>query len=155
MELVFDIKSIMQSLPHRYPFLLVDRVVEFVKGKRIVALKNVTINEPFFQGHFPAEPIMPGVMQLEAMAQVAAALAKAAESLDQPEKTVGPLSALLALDPGHYWAPSNAFERGKSFCNPLFAKADTVENRDNGKGIQAVMTAGHWAFAPAVMGAFM
>jgi 3-hydroxyacyl-[acyl-carrier-protein] dehydratase len=53
MEMVFDIRSIMQNLPHRYPFLLVDRVIEFVKNERIVALKNVTINEPFFQGHFP------------------------------------------------------------------------------------------------------
>ena len=60
METVFDIKSILDHLPHRYPFLLVDRVVEFEKSKRIVALKNVTINEPFFQGHFPNMPIMPG-----------------------------------------------------------------------------------------------
>lgn len=74
MELVFDIKSIMQSLPHRYPFLLVDRVVEFVKGKRIVALKNVTINEPFFQGHFPGTPIMPGVLIVEAMGQAGGVL---------------------------------------------------------------------------------
>jgi 3-hydroxyacyl-[acyl-carrier-protein] dehydratase len=60
----------MKLLPHRYPFLLVDRVVEFEAGKRIVGIKNVTINEPFFQGHFPEHPIMPGVLILEAMAQV-------------------------------------------------------------------------------------
>lgn len=74
MESVFDIKSIMQNLPHRYPFLLVDRVVEFDKGKRITALKNVTINEPFFQGHFPGTPIMPGVLIVEAMGQAGGVL---------------------------------------------------------------------------------
>jgi 3-hydroxyacyl-[acyl-carrier-protein] dehydratase len=74
MEMVFDIKSIMQNLPHRYPFLLVDRVIEFVKNKRIVALKNVTINEPFFQGHFPDTPIMPGVLIVEAMGQAGGVL---------------------------------------------------------------------------------
>ena len=60
----------MQVLPHRYPFLLVDRILEIEDGKRIVGLKNVTINEPFFQGHFPGHPIMPGVLIIEAMAQV-------------------------------------------------------------------------------------
>ncbi len=74
MEMVFDIKSIMQNLPHRYPFLLVDRVVEFVKNERIVALKNVSINEPFFQGHFPDTPIMPGVLIVEAMGQAGGVL---------------------------------------------------------------------------------
>ena len=66
---MFGIKDIMKFLPHRYPFLLVDRVLETVPQKRIVAIKNVTINEPFFQGHFPGEPIMPGVLIVEAMAQ--------------------------------------------------------------------------------------
>lgn len=67
--MTFDIQEIMDFLPHRYPFLLVDRVVEFEPGKRLVAIKNVTINEPFFQGHFPGYPIMPGVLVVEAMAQ--------------------------------------------------------------------------------------
>jgi len=70
-----DIKQILEHLPHRYPFLLVDRVLECVPGERIVALKNVTINEPFFPGHFPHHPVMPGVMIIEAMAQAAAILA--------------------------------------------------------------------------------
>ena len=65
-----DIQRIMQLLPHRYPFLLVDRILEIEEGKRIVGLKNVTINEPFFQGHFPGHPIMPGVLIIESMAQV-------------------------------------------------------------------------------------
>jgi 3-hydroxyacyl-[acyl-carrier-protein] dehydratase len=69
-----EIKEILRYLPHRYPFLLIDRVLEIEPGKSIVALKNVAINEPFFQGHFPERPIMPGVMILEAMAQAAAIL---------------------------------------------------------------------------------
>lgn len=67
-----DTKQIMERLPHRYPMLLVDRVLEMVPGKSIVAIKNVTINEPFFTGHFPHHPVMPGVMILEGMAQAAA-----------------------------------------------------------------------------------
>ena len=64
-----NVQEIMGFLPHRYPFLLIDRVIEYERGKRIVAIKNVTINEPFFQGHFPGFPIMPGVLVIEAMAQ--------------------------------------------------------------------------------------
>lgn len=69
-----DINEILQYLPHRYPFLLVDRIVELEEGKRVLALKNVTINEPFFPGHFPHRPVMPGVLILEALAQAAAVL---------------------------------------------------------------------------------
>ena len=69
-----DIKEILNVLPHRYPMLLVDRVLESDGKERIVAIKNVTFNEPFLQGHFPGDPIMPGVLQLEAMAQVAGIL---------------------------------------------------------------------------------
>lgn len=64
-----DVRRVMDFLPHRYPFLMIDRVVEFVEGERLVALKNVTYNEPFFTGHFPHNPIMPGVMIIEALAQ--------------------------------------------------------------------------------------
>lgn len=70
-----DIGDIQATLPHRYPFLLVDRIRELELGRRIVGIKNVTINEPFFQGHFPGRPIMPGVLILEAMAQVGGVLA--------------------------------------------------------------------------------
>jgi 3-hydroxyacyl-[acyl-carrier-protein] dehydratase len=71
---VLDIRDIMAILPHRYPFLLIDRLQEIVRKKRIVAIKNVTINEPFFQGHFPDFPIMPGVLIVEAIAQAGGAL---------------------------------------------------------------------------------
>ncbi len=70
-----DIHGIMKILPHRYPFLLVDRIVEKVPGERIVGIKNVTMNEEFFQGHFPGHPVMPGVLIIESMAQVAGILA--------------------------------------------------------------------------------
>jgi len=78
-----DIQRILQLLPHRYPFLLVDRVVECVSGSHIKAYKNITFNEPFFQGHFPGAPIMPGVLILEALAQTGGLLAVSGmESLD-------------------------------------------------------------------------
>src|SRR5664279_460603 len=70
--MTFDIQEILGLLPHRYPFLLIDRVIEFERGKRLVAIKNVTFNEPHFQGHFPNVPIMPGVLVIEAMAQAGA-----------------------------------------------------------------------------------
>jgi len=73
--MTIDIHEILKRLPHRYPFLLVDRVVEIERGKSLTALKNVTMNEPFFVGHFPHRPVMPGVMILEALAQAAAILA--------------------------------------------------------------------------------
>lgn len=72
---MLDINEIMKILPHRYPFLLVDKILEMEMGKSIVAIKNVTINEPFFQGHFPGHPVMPGVLIVETMAQVAGILA--------------------------------------------------------------------------------
>jgi 3-hydroxyacyl-[acyl-carrier-protein] dehydratase len=72
---MMDIHKILTQLPHRFPFLLVDRVLEIDKGKSIKAIKNVTINEPFFTGHFPHRPVMPGVLMLEALAQAAALLA--------------------------------------------------------------------------------
>ncbi|MDH4164038.1 MAG: 3-hydroxyacyl-ACP dehydratase FabZ [Nitrospirota bacterium] len=83
---MIDINEIMKYLPHRYPFLLVDKIVEFEENKRIVGIKNVTINEPFFQGHFPGHPIMPGVLLLEAMAQTGGVLAL--KSDPEPHKKV-------------------------------------------------------------------
>ena len=74
-EVVMDIQEILKILPHRYPFLLVDRITELETGHRVVGLKNVTMNEPFFQGHFPGRPVMPGVLIIEALAQTGGVLA--------------------------------------------------------------------------------
>ena len=75
MDSEYDILAVMEKLPHRYPFLLVDRVIKLIPHEKIVALKNVTFNEPFFQGHFPGKPVMPGVLIIEAMAQAGGILA--------------------------------------------------------------------------------
>jgi 3-hydroxyacyl-[acyl-carrier-protein] dehydratase len=83
-----DIHTILKKLPHRYPFLLVDRVVEYEKDVRIKALKNVTINEPFFVGHFPTRPVMPGVLMLEALAQASALLSFSSEDKEAEKDTL-------------------------------------------------------------------
>jgi 3-hydroxyacyl-[acyl-carrier-protein] dehydratase len=77
---IMDVIQIQELLPHRYPFLLVDRIIDFEEGKRIIGVKNVSVNEPYFQGHFPDQPIMPGVLQLEVMAQVGGILARTTTS---------------------------------------------------------------------------
>ena len=91
-----DVIKIQSLLPHRYPFLLVDRVIELDPHKRIRAIKNVTINEPFFQGHFPGHPVMPGVLVVEAMAQVGGLLTQLSLE-DAPEKS-GKLFYLVKVD---------------------------------------------------------
>jgi 3-hydroxyacyl-[acyl-carrier-protein] dehydratase len=85
---MMDIHEILQTLPHRYPILLVDRVTEFEKGVRIRALKNVSINEPFFNGHFPHRPVMPGVLMIEALAQAAAILAIKTVDIQHDKNTI-------------------------------------------------------------------
>jgi 3-hydroxyacyl-[acyl-carrier-protein] dehydratase len=94
------ITEIMEILPHRYPFLLIDRVVELVRMQRIVAIKNVTINEPYFQGHFPSYPIMPGVLMVEAMAQAGGALLLT-EVPDRNDK----LMVFTGIDEARFRAP--------------------------------------------------
>lgn len=94
-----DIAAIASLLPHRYPFLLVDRVVELAAGERIVALKNVTVNEPFFVGHFPQRPLMPGVLICEALVQAGGILARASvapldETLERPADRLAMLTGL-------------------------------------------------------------
>ncbi len=85
---IVGIEKILKSLPHRYPFLLVDKIVELEVGKKIVAIKNVTFNEPHFLGHFPDHPIMPGVLIIEAMAQAGALMVTAAEDFNAEDKLV-------------------------------------------------------------------
>ncbi len=92
--MTYDIQKIMDLLPHRYPFILVDRVIELMPGEKIVALKNVTINEPFFQGHFPGNPIMPGVLILEAMGQAGGLLAYSF----LPEEKQGGIIYFMGMD---------------------------------------------------------
>jgi len=101
METVLDILAIMQRLPHRYPFLLIDRIVRFVPGEEIVALKNVTMNEPFFQGHFPAMPVMPGVLIIEALAQAGGILAA---EIRGPEKQ-GDIIYFMGMDAVRFRKP--------------------------------------------------
>ena len=100
METVLDTRAIQEILPHRYPFLLVDRIVELTPGVRIVGVKQVTINEHFFQGHFPGAPVMPGVLILEAMAQVGAVYA-----LQQLEGRDDKLVLFSGIDNGRFRRP--------------------------------------------------
>jgi 3-hydroxyacyl-[acyl-carrier-protein] dehydratase len=117
---MMDIHEILKQLPHRYPFLLVDRVLELEKGKRIKAIKNVTINEPFFVGHFPHRPVMPGVLMLEAMAQVAALLAFDALGTPPGEKTIYYFAGIdgarfkRPVEPGDQLVMDVSLERMKS-----------------------------------------
>ena len=83
-----DISEILRYLPHRYPFLLIDRVTEIVHDERILAIKNVTINEPFFTGHFPSRPVMPGVLMVEALAQASALLGFMVEGISLDDDTL-------------------------------------------------------------------
>jgi len=88
MQKSYEIYEIMNMLPHRYPFILIDRILEIVPGEKVVALKNVTINEPFFQGHFPGTPVMPGVLIVEAMGQAGGVLAFASLPQEKHGKAV-------------------------------------------------------------------
>lgn len=94
-----DIVEIMKRIPHRYPFLLVDRVLDYERGKWIKAVKNVTINEPFFQGHFPGKPVMPGVLQIEALAQTGGILAM------MEEGAAGKLAFFMTIDNAKFRKP--------------------------------------------------
>jgi 3-hydroxyacyl-[acyl-carrier-protein] dehydratase len=101
MEPALDIMAIMRRLPHRYPFLLIDRIITIIPGESIVALKNVTMNEPFFQGHFPSQPVMPGVLIVEALAQAGGVLAS---EIRAPEKQ-GEIIYFMGMDQVRFRRP--------------------------------------------------
>jgi 3-hydroxyacyl-[acyl-carrier-protein] dehydratase len=103
MSLPINVEQIQDLLPHRYPFLLVDRVIEIEPGVSVVALKNVTINEPFFQGHFPGHPVMPGVLIVEAMAQAAGLLTQISRRIKGDKGS--PLFYLVKVDNARFNAP--------------------------------------------------
>ena len=125
-----DIHEILKRLPHRYPFLLVDRVLELEPGKRIKALKNVTMNEPFFSGHFPSRPVMPGVMMLEALAQAAAILAFDHAGVRPDDKTVFYFVGIdnarfkRPVEPGDQLLLNATLERSKGGIVKFSAHAD-------------------------------
>ena len=101
---VIDIEEIKKTLPHRYPFLLIDRVIEVKKGESIKAVKNVTYNEPFFQGHFPNKSVMPGVLIIEAFAQATALLG--AYGFDETRKSENELYYLVGVDKARFRKPA-------------------------------------------------
>ena len=115
---MLDINEIMEILPHRYPFLLVDRVLEVEYGKRIVAIKNVSMNEPFFQGHFPGHPVMPGVLIIESMAQVAAIMAYRASGSTSKDK----VSYFMAIDNARFRKPVKPGDTLRIEIETLFNK---------------------------------
>ncbi len=97
---VVNVDEIMEMIPHRYPFLLIDRVVDLVVGESAVGIKNVTVNEPFFQGHFPGHPIMPGVLIIEAMAQTSAVLV-----IETTGKKAGSVVYFMTVDQARFRKP--------------------------------------------------
>ncbi len=100
-KFLMDYAGILKVLPHRYPFLLVDGIVAFEKGKSIIGQKNVSFNEPFFMGHFPEEPVMPGVLQIEALAQVSCILV----ALSFPEESAGKRPAFAGIEEARFRRP--------------------------------------------------
>jgi 3-hydroxyacyl-[acyl-carrier-protein] dehydratase len=126
---MMDIHQILKQLPHRYPILLVDRVIELEKGKRIRAIKNVTMNEPHFTGHFPHRPVMPGVLMLEALAQTAALLSFDTEGVTPDEKTVYYFAGIdgarfkRPVEPGDQLVMDVTLERAKAGIYKFKAQA--------------------------------
>lgn len=127
--ITMDIHEILQRLPHRYPILLVDRVVELVKGERIRAIKNVSINEPFFLGHFPHRPVMPGVLILEALSQAATLLALRSMDMVLDDKSVVYFAGIdgarfkRPVEPGDQLILEVALGRAKAGIYKFAAKA--------------------------------
>ncbi|RST66233.1 3-hydroxyacyl-ACP dehydratase FabZ [Candidatus Aquarickettsia rohweri] len=103
MKTILDISEIKKIIPHRYPFLLLDKVLELNPNKNLIALKNVTVNEDFFNGHFPQKPVMPGVLIVESMAQAAAVFA--AKSVNQNSEATNQIIYLMSIEKAHFRKP--------------------------------------------------
>jgi 3-hydroxyacyl-[acyl-carrier-protein] dehydratase len=121
---VMDVREIERYLPHRYPFLLVDRIVELEPHKRVVGLKCVTMNEPFFAGHFPGRPVMPGVLILEALAQCAALLILRDMT---PEQRAGKVIFFMAIDGARFRRPVVPGDRLELVCELLRSKGSVMK----------------------------
>ena len=123
---VMDVRLIEKYLPHRYPFLLVDRIVEIEPKKRIVGWKCVTVNEPFFGGHFPGRPVMPGVLILEALAQCSALLILKDMT---PEERAGKVIFFMAIDGARFRRPVVPGDRLELTCTTLKVKGSVIKAR--------------------------
>ncbi len=138
-DYLLDIREIQEILPHRYPFLLVDRVIELVPGKHILAYKNVSINEPFFQGHFPNEPIMPGVLVCEALAQAGIIFAKNTDTSLKER-----LIVFAGLDKVRFRHPVNPGDR-------LDLRLELIKQKRNIWKMQGTATVGETICVEAVL----
>jgi 3-hydroxyacyl-[acyl-carrier-protein] dehydratase len=118
-----DVRTILEYLPHRYPFLLVDRILEMETGRRIVAIKNVSFNEPFFQGHFPGVPVMPGVLIIEALAQAGGVLVLDAQP---PERRGRPIF-FMGMDRVRFRKPVRPGDRLRLEVNMLKSRGEVVK----------------------------
>ena len=127
---VLDVRQIEKLLPHRYPFLLVDRIVEIDPMKRIVGWKSVTMNEPFFVGHFPGQPVMPGVLILEALAQCSALLILREMT---PEERQGKIIFFMAIDGARFRRPVVPGDRLVLECTTLKVKGNVIKARGEAK----------------------
>jgi len=122
---MMDVQEIQKLLPHRYPFLLVDRVVSIDPGKALRAYKNVSVNEPFFEGHFPGHPVMPGVLVLEALAQASAILAYRSTGFDPSQK----VTYLMAIDGAKFRKPTVPGDRLELEVEVLRFKGSILKTR--------------------------
>lgn len=139
-----DINEVLQYLPHRYPFLLIDRVLACEPGKSITAMKNVTINEPFFSGHFPNHPIMPGVLIIEAMAQTAAVLVMSSLGQDADGKLV----YFMSIDGVRFRRPVVPGDRLELHVEKIQSRANVW--KFSGKGIVEGKVAAEATFAAMI-----
>jgi len=129
-EPVLNVQQIEKLLPHRYPFLLVDRIIELVPDQRVVGVKCVTMNEPFFNGHFPGHPVMPGVLVLEALAQAAAIMTL--NSLPE-ERRAGKVIYFMAIDGARFRKPVVPGDRLELHCTMLKHKGSVMKVRGEAK----------------------